>query len=82
MGRVEQALVLEIHDNGPLHELPVAVEGRDVTVRAGKGFQPLIVWDLPATFAQRKRLKQEEAPLPKLTAAESESSDAPSISTS
>ncbi len=39
---------VEIHDNGPLFETPAASAGRALTVRAGKGFRPLIVWDIAA----------------------------------
>src|SRR5262249_43080519 len=49
-GQPGKPLVVEIHDNGPLFELPLGVvEGRDVVLRAGKGYRPLIVWDLTAT---------------------------------
>jgi serine/threonine protein kinase len=44
-------VVIEIADNGPLFERsPGRMEGRDVVVRAGKGYRPLVVWDLPATL--------------------------------
>ncbi len=55
-----QGVVIEIHDNGPIFELPVALNGRDLTIRAGKGYRPLIIWDLPATVADRRRLKKIE----------------------
>jgi serine/threonine-protein kinase len=46
-GRVN---VIEVHDNGPFYELPLGVlENREIVIRAGKGYRPLIVWDLPAT---------------------------------
>lgn len=49
-----KALVIEIHDNGPLFELPVgSVEGRDLVLRAGKGFRPLLIWDLAATLSRQ-----------------------------
>src|SRR5206468_2615858 len=37
--------VIEIHDNGPLFESTCDFEGRNVVVRAGKGYRPLLVWD-------------------------------------
>jgi hypothetical protein len=43
-------VVLEVHDNGPLFETPGALAGRDLTVRAGPGYRPLVVWDLPRTL--------------------------------
>jgi hypothetical protein len=44
-----KAVILEIHDNGPLFEpaLP-AVSGRSLVIRAGKGYRPLLAWDLGA----------------------------------
>jgi serine/threonine-protein kinase len=58
-----RAIILEIHDNGPIFELPTALAGRDLTVRAAKGYRPLVVWDLPATLSERKRLKKSDQPL-------------------
>jgi serine/threonine-protein kinase len=58
-----RAIVLEIHDNGPIFEMPAAVAGRDLTIRAGAGYRPLLVWDLPATVAERAKLKKNDQPL-------------------
>jgi serine/threonine-protein kinase len=58
-----QAVVIEIHDNGPLFELPAALSGRDLTVRAGKGYRPLIIWDIPTNLEERRRLKKTDQPL-------------------
>ena len=45
-----QPAILEIHDNGPLHELTVPRwQHRDILIRPGKGFRPLIVWDIAKT---------------------------------
>jgi serine/threonine protein kinase len=38
--------VVEIDDNGPLFTPPLALQGRSLTLRAGKGYRPLIAWDL------------------------------------
>ncbi len=60
-GEPGKPLVVEIHDNGPLFELPLgAAEGRDLIVRAGKGYRPLIVWDLTATA---RGVRSPEEPL-------------------
>ncbi len=59
----KQAVVIEIHDNGPIFALPAALSGRDLTIRAGKGYRPLIVWDLPASLEERRRLKKSDQPL-------------------
>jgi serine/threonine protein kinase len=58
-----QAIIIEIHDNGPLFEMPFAVAGRDLTIRAAKGFRPLVVWDLTATLNERTRAKKTDQPL-------------------
>src|SRR5262249_53999555 len=46
---------LEVNDNGPIFAGPLAVEGRDVTVKAGKGFRPLIVFDVGPALEARKK---------------------------
>jgi serine/threonine-protein kinase len=48
--RGEGPTVIEIHDNGPLFldALP-ALTGRDVTLRAGVGYRPLLAWEQTAT---------------------------------
>jgi serine/threonine-protein kinase len=44
--------IIEIHDNGPLFEMPIGSSGRNLWIRGvpasqdGPGYQPLIVWDL------------------------------------
>lgn len=38
--------VIEIHDNGPLFEVPISVSDRNLIIRAGAGFWPLLFWDL------------------------------------
>src|SRR5262249_54571837 len=58
-----RAIIVEIHDNGPLFEVPLAVEDRHLTLRAGKGYRPLLIWDLPATLEQRRRDKKSDQAL-------------------
>jgi serine/threonine-protein kinase len=43
--------VIEINDNGPLFTSPVALAGRSLVIRAGRGFRPLLVWDAGARRA-------------------------------
>lgn len=47
------ASVIEIHDRGPLFvgNLPV-LDGRDVFLRGGPGFRPLLAWEPPRTLAK------------------------------
>jgi serine/threonine-protein kinase len=42
----DRETVIEVHDNGPLFESAAAVTGRNLVIRAGKGFRPLIAWDV------------------------------------
>ncbi len=37
--------VIEIEDNGPLYEAPVAVADRSLVIRAARGYRPLVVWE-------------------------------------
>jgi serine/threonine-protein kinase len=46
---VGRLTVIEIDDNGPLFLTPVAVADRSLVVRAGKGYRPLLVWDVERT---------------------------------
>jgi serine/threonine-protein kinase len=39
--------IIEINDSGPLFATPIAITGRKLTLRAAKGYRPLIAWDLP-----------------------------------
>jgi len=41
-----QTAVVELHDHGPLFEPSLKLAGRSVVLRPGKGFSPLLVWDL------------------------------------
>jgi serine/threonine protein kinase len=41
-----KACVLELHDNGPFFDVPVTVSDRPLVIRAGRGYRPLLVWDI------------------------------------
>lgn len=45
----DRVTALEIDDNGPLFLTPAVASGRSLVLRAGKGFRPLLVWDVGAT---------------------------------
>lgn len=47
--------IIEIHDNGPLFELPITVSDRSLMIVGGPGYQPMLIWDLA-------RWKSNEAP--------------------
>lgn len=42
----DRTTVIEVHDNGPLFVRPFAVSGRRLVLRGGKGYRPLLVWDI------------------------------------
>jgi len=46
---------IEIHDNGPLFELPITVSDRSLMITGGPGYQPMLIWDLA-------RWKAKDAP--------------------
>ncbi len=41
----DQETVIEIHDNGPLFESAMEVRNRSLTLRAAKGYRPLLAWE-------------------------------------
>jgi serine/threonine-protein kinase len=43
-----ETVIVEIRDNGPLFETPMVVTGRNLVLRAAKGYRPLLCWDLGA----------------------------------
>jgi len=46
--------VVEIHDNGPLYQATAVLAERQVVLRAGKGYRPLLVWDINRALLERK----------------------------
>ncbi len=54
-----QPVVIEINDNGPLYQSTAVVTGK-VFLRAGKGYRPLLVWDINRTLQERKNPKNKE----------------------
>ncbi|HEX5271401.1 MAG TPA: protein kinase, partial [Gemmataceae bacterium] len=56
--------VVEIQDNGPLMEGPITVSGRNVQIRAGRGFAPLVVWDAARGRAELRTGKPPAPPAP------------------
>src|SRR5262249_22619381 len=42
----DRETVIEIHDNGPLFEPPIAVTERSLAIRPGKGYRSLLAWDV------------------------------------
>jgi serine/threonine protein kinase len=38
--------ILEIRDDGPIYSQPILIAGRNVVIRAGAGYRPLLIWDV------------------------------------
>jgi serine/threonine-protein kinase len=55
--------VLEIHDNGPFFDGGLSVTDRQVTIRAARGYRPLLVWDVERTLAERRAAGGGDGPL-------------------
>lgn len=47
--------IVEIHDNGPLYESGATGAARHLHIRAGKGYRPLIVWDVVPAKGEARR---------------------------
>ncbi len=47
--------IIEIHDNGPLFDPGVRTSRRNLIIRAGAGFHPLLVWDVARAIEERKK---------------------------
>ncbi len=54
--------IVELRDNGPFYDLPAALDGRSLVIRAAKGYHPLLVWDVPRMLDEQRlaRRKPEE----------------------
>ena len=54
--------IIEIEDSGPFFEAPIRLSGRNVYIRGGNGYSPLIVWDTAHARTELKPGKPAEAP--------------------
>jgi serine/threonine-protein kinase len=54
----DRPAVIEVRDNGPLFVTPAAAVGRHLTVRAAKGYRPLLVWDIARSLEDRERARE------------------------
>ncbi len=52
--------VIEICDNGPIYEVGATITGKRLHLRAGKGYRPLLVWDVHRILAERRARKKGE----------------------
>jgi eukaryotic-like serine/threonine-protein kinase len=56
--------IIELHDNGPFFDIPATLADRSLVLRAAKGYQPLLVWDVPRTLDEQRRNRDRRAPTP------------------
>jgi serine/threonine protein kinase len=47
--------ILELRDNGPFFDIPVTLADRSLVIRAAKGYQPLLVWDVQRMLDEQRR---------------------------
>jgi serine/threonine protein kinase len=47
--------IIELRDNGPFFDLPASLADRSLILRAAKGYQPLLVWDVPRMLEEQRR---------------------------
>jgi len=47
--------ILELRDNGPFYDVPAALADRSLVIRAAKGYQPLLVWDVQRMLDEQRR---------------------------
>ncbi len=51
----EEGAIIEICDNGPIYEVGANLTGKRVHMRAGKGYRPLLIWDVQSILADPKK---------------------------
>jgi eukaryotic-like serine/threonine-protein kinase len=50
--------IIELRDNGPFFDLPATLADRSLVLRAAKGYQPLLVWDVQRMLEERRRKRE------------------------
>jgi serine/threonine protein kinase len=56
--------IIELRDNGPFFDVPASVADRSLVIRAAKGYQPLLVWDVQRTLDEQRRNRDRPASQP------------------
>ncbi len=56
--------IIELRDNGPFFDVPASLVDRSVVIRAAKGYQPLLVWDVPRMLDEQQRSRNRRDPVP------------------
>ncbi|HKI32518.1 MAG TPA: serine/threonine-protein kinase [Gemmataceae bacterium] len=59
----DRLTVIEIADNGPIFQAPVAVADRSLVIRAARGYRPLLVWDVEKGKDEGRGAKEAPAAL-------------------
>jgi hypothetical protein len=47
--------ILQLRDNGPFFDIPASLTDRSLVLRAAKGFQPILVWDVQRMLDEQRR---------------------------
>ena len=47
--------IIELRDNGPFFDIPASLTDRSLVLRAAKGFQPILVWDVQRMLEDQRR---------------------------
>ncbi len=53
--------IIELRDNGPFFDIPVSLTDRSLVLRAAKGFQPILVWDVQRMLDEQRRNRDRRA---------------------
>ncbi len=53
--------IIELRDNGPFFDIPASLTDRNLVLRAAKGFQPILVWDVQRMLDEQRRNRDRRA---------------------
>jgi len=56
--------IIELRDNGPFFDVPASLADRSLVIRAAKGYQPLLVWDIERVLDKQQRNRNRRDPTP------------------
>jgi serine/threonine protein kinase len=56
--------IIELRDNGPFFDVPASVADRSLIIRAAKGYEPLLVWDVQRMLDEQRRNRDRKAAEP------------------
>jgi serine/threonine protein kinase len=56
--------IIELRDNGPFFDVPASLADRSLVIRAAKGYQPLLVWDVQRRLDEQRRSRNRRDAAP------------------